>query len=1078
MAFIPTDLYLSSGTAGIFNYWTPSVTKFDSSTFYNWEQDNEPLYDLDERTSLLWDRAGNPIQDGFSGIAGKVFVVSANATFAVNSNSNGMVFRNLSSVLNVLPSRITYPIIIEVASYGDLGDLVLKNIKIDESVPGAGLEIVNRAFGRSTHASEALFNGTTVSAVSSTDLYNSIINSSSIYLSTVVTSSVTDPRWATNRGWISPIPLGYTNYGFGSGYINFNAGLIVDTLNKIKFAPYTATQDATVPSDYFRVSGADGNTYYSSNGIAANNVNCFAAIYGNYLNKVKIENCAGPIYIRNFCVDGGGSTSGVSLAHTTQTGFDITNSKVTLENSFALRCKENGFKFVNSDITVRRGLFAVRNYALSTTSARDTSVTGIGLNSINSVITIEDQTTPITVSGLDIPIHTMFNNIGIKLVNSHLLGKGSLPASSILTASEAPILIQTLCNTECGMHLENSVYKHKGITQASQNYNGIRAYNSMLELPMVVASYNQGIGFEAVNSIIIKNPNTVKVDQSDKFKDISWNIEQFTYGYNGQHLVLNNSQLLYKKTDSTPDKMGTTLFYGVLGVNNVNGTRTHKSGIIVKNNSYADFVQTKIQTLNINTDTYYNSAAVFGTCINVAKNSKARFLGSKSGPTVLLGANEYGTNTAAAVATENSELEFAGVTFIGQAGVDALVEKNSVVKFNPQRTDEGNLDVSGWNLSDGTNHTKVELHSLRACLVADDNSTIVMEDLGDIHSFWPASQTSSMDYNQDNSLNTSAYTASGYLQFYPNGQDEDIVDNQGTRFNLSSTTINTPNDRLFTAGSREFFLVNYKSATASSDILAFSTGGMCVRAVNNSNVKVNNVHFPAGWENCRGIYYDTSATFCERLRIWNICDSSKLHAAYCSVSGLYPSLAGYRGPSSVYVSGASITASGAPAGTPDTGILSVLDYYGASGANLGTNYGPFRLYMSPSGRAKFLTTNASDSGIVYQVLSQGYNPSATCSTISTELSSIYSDITTAKFYYVSSMLDDSYANRIRLDESAADTFANARHNAIQKSGRVPLVTIYRSRNSTSTGSQAFDAGYDKFGNGFKSSEIFDLRRDN
>ena len=1078
MAFNATDLYLTSGTAGIFNYWTPTVTKFDSSTFYNWEQDNEPLYDLDERTSLLWDRAGSPVQDGFSGITGKVFVVSANAAFDVTSNSSGMIFRNLSSVLNVLPSRITYPIIIEVASFGDLGDLVLKNIRIDDSVPGAGLEIINRVFGRSTHASGAIFNGATVSAVSSTDLYNTIIDTSSIYLSTKVTSSTTDPRWATNRGWIAPIPLGYSNYGFGSGYINFNANLIVDTANKVKFSPYTATQDATIISDYYKVSGADGNTYYSSNGIAADTVNCFAAIYGNYLNKVKIENCTGPIYIRNFCVDGGGSTSGATLAHTTTNGFEITNSKVVLENSFALRCKENGFKFVNSDITIRRGLFAIRNYALSTVNLRDTSKTGIGLNSINSQITIEDQTTPITVSGLDIPIHTMFNNIGIKLVNSQVLGGGSAPASATLSASASPTLVQTLCNTECGLHLENSVYKHKGITQASQNYNGIRAYNSMLELPMLVASYNQGIGFEAVNSVIVQNPNTVKIDQSTNFKDVSWNIEQFTYGYNGQHLVLNNSQMLYKKVDSMPTKMGTTLFYGVLGVQDTNGTKNQKSAILIKNNSYADFVHAKIQTLNVNVDSYYDNQAVFGTCINVSKNSKAKFLGSKEGPTVLLGANTYQTKTAAAYASENSELEFNGNTLIGQAAVDVLAEKGSSVKFNPHRDDDGNLDVSGWSLNDGNNHTKVELHSLRACIVVDDNSSVAMEDLGDIHKFWPTSQTSSLDFNQANTFGTSAFTSGGYIQFYPNGQDEDIVDNQGTRYNLSSTTINTPNSRVYSAGSREYFLANYQSVTASSDILAFSTGGMCVRAVNNSNVKVFNVHFPTGWENCRGIYYDTSATFCERLRIWNICDSSKLHAAYCAVSGLYPSLAGYRGPSAVYVSGSYVVASGAPVGTPDTGIKSVLDYYGASGAELGTNYGPFRIYMSPNGRAKFLTTNASDSGIIYQVLAQGYNPSSTCSTISNDLSSIYADITTAQFYYVSSMLDGSYVNRIRLDESAADTFANARHNAIRKSGRIPLVTIYRARNSTSIGSQAYDASYDKFGNGFKSSEIFDLRRDN
>jgi hypothetical protein len=76
------------------------------------------------------------------------------------------------------------------------------------------------------------------------------------------------------------------------------------------------------------------------------------------------------------------------------------------------------------------------------------------------------------------------------------------------------------------------------------------------------------------------------------------------------------------------------------------------------------------------------------------------------------------------------------------------------------------------------------------------------------------------------------------------------------------------------------------------------------------------------------------------------------------------------------------------------------------------------------------------------------------------------------------MVDAGFATRVRLDESAADVFANAKHNALAKSGRVALTTVYRSKSSTEMGSQAYDAPSYGRGKGFKSSEIFDLRRDN
>lgn len=1079
MAFIPNDLYLASGTVGVMNSWTPNVTKFDSSTFYNWEQDNEPLYDLDERTEYLWERVGYPVQDGFSGITGKVFVVSADAAFAAGSDSSGIIFRDLSTVINVLPNPITYPIIIEVASFGNLGELKLNNIKVDESCPGAGLEIINRNFGRTTQASGAFFSDTATN-VSSGDLYNTLTTTSSIRIGVPVASAVADARWAQNRGWVSPLGVGYSQYGIGRTYLNFNAQTLV-TANKIKINTYGSTQDTTITNyDRSVVSSYEGTTFYNSNAnaIATDNVRCFASIYGNYLTKVKVDNCTGPIYIRNFCVDGGGSTSGASLAHSTDAGFEIINSNVVLENSLGIRCSSEGFKFINSNVIIRRGLFAARNYPLLTASTRDTSKVGVGLLAKNSVIDVQSQSTPVLVSGIDIPLHFSYNDIGIHLVNSELKGGDFKKTSGDFNADFSTNILCVNSNTSCGIKLDNSVYKLNAMANVAVNYDGFQLVNSVAEIPMLNVAYNQRTGLDAVNSVIVQNPKNIKVNKSDYLYDNTWQVEQFTFAANGQHLVLDNSKLTYVKENDMPSKFGTSLFHNSLGYNQLGVLSVHKPSIELKNNSYAQFINCKIQQINNTapfTISYRKNDAIFGACVRATNNSKAHFLACKTAPTILLGTNDYQTKTALAYAESNSELEFNGNTFIGQGAIDVLVDNNSSVKFKPHTEETGLLDVSSWTLTDEDNHTKVELHSTRSCLVADNKSYILMQDLGHINYFWPASQTSSVDFNQD----TSALTCSGYLQFYPNGQDETAVTAQATAVETINANINTINGRLYDPATRKYFAVNYKDAAASTTIATHSTGGMCVRALNGSKVRVFNVMFPAAWNQCNGMYYDVSSNSdCDKLRIWNICDSSELEAAFCSVSGMYPNLTGYKGPSAIYLSGAGIPASGAPSSTPDTGRLSVLDWYGPSGANLGSNYGPFRLYFSPKNRAKFISTNASDSGIVYQMLSQGYNPSSTCSTISNSLSSIYSDITTTAFYYVSAMQDAGFATRITLDESAADIFANAKHNAIAKSGRVALTTIYRSRSSSEQGSQAFDGVNYKYGKGLKSTQIFDLRRDN
>ena len=64
-----------------------------------------------------------------------------------------------------------------------------------------------------------------------------------------------------------------------------------------------------------------------------------------------------------------------------------------------------------------------------------------------------------------------------------------------------------------------------------------------------------------------------------------------------------------------------------------------------------------------------------------------------------------------------------------------------------------------------------------------------------------------------------------------------------------------------------------------------------------------------------------------------------------------------------------------------------------------------------------------------------------------------------------------------LDESAAKTFANSQNASLGNSGRPRKVTLFRSRNQNSRGSEAY-TGDLKGTIGFKSASVFDLKRDN
>lgn len=1089
MAFIPQDLYLTSGLVGSINNWQESVTKFDSSTFYNWEQDNLPIYDLEDRTDYIWERIGYPIEDGFSGIPGKMFVVSANYQFPVGKDSSGIVFRNLSSVINTLPNPITYPIIIEVASFGNLGELNLNNIKIDDSCPGAGLEIVNRAFARSKFGPAATPSAIYISAdpsVSSVMIKDMFHSASAMALSAAVLSATTgDSRLNNNnRSWIVNFP-----YGSQSSPVTINSLLsqkpifsYKDTsfdqniaVNKFAIQEYGATEDLTITANDISITNNILGTTINRPAML-NQSNVAVLSYGNYLSNVKISNCDGPIYVRNFIVDGGLDTTGLGLVHSTETGYNIVNSDIVLENCMAVRCSKHGFKIINSTVDVRRAIVGARIYDVSTGGqARTTNTNGIGLYAENSLINfVPVSTAYVQYSGVDFISQFAFNDVGIELNNSKIMGGNSI--TSIFTPASGPTMIQSMYNTKTGVVLNNSILDHKGGLEVFNNSYGIIANNSQLNLPLLTVEYNQNIGMQAYNCDVKLNPELIKPAVGNSYRNtVTGAYKQFNFQLNSQHLLLDHSNLRYPDSSSLPTRIGNIEARYGFGTYSVGATRGHLPAIEVRNNSNAELVHTEIKTYQTNDSDFVQPG--FGTAISVHDGSKVCFKasigdGTTFGPTILTGPASLVAQKGSAVAwvSKNSQIEFNGNTLITQGGVDVLAEENSVINFNPHRKIGKNVNTSGWNLDNAANHTRVELHATRACLVVDNNSILNIEDIGSYAAYWPGALLGANDYDIT-TLENGPYTSAGYFQFYPNPEDDNI---------LVGAYVIPAGSYTYTNTVPGYFLTDYTNANSETAIGAFSKGGVCVKAQRGSKVNAINVNFAAGWYNTSGHFFDTSSGNCELLRIWNICQGSELEAAYLSVSSTYPSLTGYYGPSAVYLSGAGVPASGAPSSTPNTSSLSVLDFYGASGTRAAANYGPFRLYFSPHTQAKMLgyvsgtgAGGAAYYGAPYQMLAQGYNPSGNLIG-SSAFDAIYSGISTSAFYYVSAMLDPGYRNRVRLDESAADTFANARHNALGRSGRIPLVTIYRSL--TTPGGQQYDADLAGYGKGFKSAELFDLRR--
>ena len=1142
MAFNQDDLYLTSGTGQLINNWVDPVYKFDSSSFYNWEQDNLPIYDLEDRDDYLWEMAGFPA----SSTAPTVMLTVSDCGI-----DNKKVFASLSGAVEALPNTLRQPYIIEVCVSGELGDLRLENKEIVAS--GGGLEIINRGFakvmcgssaGLAVSAAMVNTNASAITTFSSIDTSNTISDAFCVgsqvrvgnkhatpftFFSQFNRTFVLPPEWSTAAGTSErtvAISTGFNDSGTISPVFSV-------TPNEFIVSPYT---DNSASSDITLWNFSPISPLSNQRDVVAGGTSTRATglLYANALSTVRVKNCSGKVYIRGFCVDGATQASLLTTgSQRTNIGYDIEGSDVVVENGTVTRCKHAGLQAVNSNVTLNRGFVATNNYELETVGGSEylnqkkVSMQTPGMKAVNSNITLSSALTADYGCPIDSPFSFTRNMVGVELQNSQVVTPtdyryGLNVAGETLTEvyGSETIVLQTFLNVNEGILAKQSLIELGSRLASFQNKVGVRLEDSTCKVQEVTIDHNQEGGLVSKGSTFNYNKNAQAITRIGPFDPLT------NFQANGQHVNLNGSQFIPTTTSGMDTIYKRLLFNGNhQKIQTVGGAANSLvPAVEITNGSYMNAVcPTSFGLVSITDSTQANYVTpTKGAAFSVTENSSLDLVGTESFATYVMGPALWSKQQrlAGLYAGKNSTIHIAGPTTIAQFGVDALAEDGSTIMIAPQSIG-GIVDTSGWGLSNGANHTKVQLHATRACLVANNNSNLVMENLGDYHKYWNSKYLDATDYATGNTANplgrfyTSGFYSDGSLQFYPNPLAEYAAGGVANKLNLENQAKYPTAAALITVDTEEFIPLPYNDIGSGGDeVSSLSYGGMCVRAIGGSTVKANNILFPAGWTNTSGPYYDASTIgLCDLVRIWNIADSSKLHASYLSVgnSTAYGGAIGhpqdlsafYYGPSALWTSDTGTGLSGAPSSTVDSSSASVLDSFGLGvetngelgyyGKTTHQNIGPFRIYVSVDPKANYLGYpkagsntyappvnpaafvsmgyNFPDSATLItgppkQLYAQGYDPSGDCSAINnvgdnwTNASSIYQDLgfsgyietlpldqqgenVASSFYYASEMITGDPQANIWLDESAMNTFANAKNGTLGTSGRKKLFSYYK-----------------------------------
>ena len=1191
------DFVTVAGGVKRYGYWNPFVSKFGPHSVYNWETDNLPLYDLEERTEYLWEK------EGWSGSslenAGMALIVvndgQANTVHEANR------FTSLQDAVDALPNVIRLPIIIEVLRAGDLGSLDLQNIKFGKN---GSLEIVNscridfRSLGNediTIQEEDTTSDFETYKAVDGTDLEGAMNGAVSKTTGLSLTSIGALPTIAGGsasvKGGAFAIPSGPSSAAHRQGkpfftiYDPDNATSEFFNANNLKIQDIGTdtswAKDATIATDDIipsmrRLSPDGGRTKAPVTGVLTN----------NKLRSIKVMNCDGPLYIRGFFVDGtlGSNNDTGAETYYDDYGIEITNSKkVVIENCASVRNKVGGLLAKNSDVILHRRFLSARNYVPTTQYRRNTKT--FGLKAINSDLTLSSDS---LCENIDAKFAFYANTYGLYLVNSNLNGvEGSNKTSAVMCAG----------NTDSGIYAISSDINFDTALDVFENRNGIKLRTSNLNISKIICQYNELEGLEARSSSVIYGEKTNYADLEETYIIDSINYDyDIGFSHNGNHNInLFESSMMPVYVTDMPTKTPSILIGPT--INNLiidkEGSDTNGSlfrSLIKLSKSNMDLIHARIGMPGSNGTSDYNAAhkvsiaadngfATQHAGVIDCENSKLNLLGTSNVATIITGPSNTSHRVNGIYVRENSSCRVSGPCGIYNFNTAFVVDKQSTLEFSPHQF-AGSLDyaLEYFNLDEPANHTNVEIRTLAQGLVVDNNSNLVMRDLGHSPSNWPLSIASSIDLDANYNTEMSSLFYGGSMIILPNMPGfAGAVD--GAALSMQQASYK------FTSG-RYLYTDTLLNTISDAGIRKHSKGGILVQAVNNSNVKVSNVNFITGGNNADDVFYDPEAggtAGCGDLRIWSFGTGATLDAAYLSVSGVYPSYAGYHGPKSVYYSSTDLAPAdvayrafrhfpygfsgnaeylegkafnqtlskddyigngydGSGGTSPYVSSLSILDYFGSgticSGTDptggtftnyvvaratarfgldgiddIATNYGtttaisrnywgasgfentgPFRLYLEPDPICQYYSYMNYDAATdtysagpendtrVYQTISQGYHLSGGVSgppdLLNTwrPLALYFNGAVEVSGYPDIAELVQPENYNVKLDESAAHTFANAKHCSLNFLGRPALVEIYRSSAApwgAIMDTSAIDAGN---GKGFKSPHSYELRR--
>ena len=900
----------------------PSVTMFDASTFYNWEQDNVPLHELKQRTDTLLRHAG--FNEG-----GKP---TGTVTYTLSSieDADIGIYDDMDSILDLIPKRLTYPVLVEICTYGKIPSFELADIVTE----GDGqLEIVNRQFSYSPGAklmmgSSVQGEGTYENVSFTTSAGNDDdVHSSKAYWNAYDASS---HRFGWNifdgDEWDTTGSRGFQSISNNSAsalktYACFTGGIIIGGPGCVGVSgyPYDVNNDSTIPSHDVSPSslsnlndtrgtrlGGERDSYTIATTRMTN------VLYGNHFTNINVRGCLGKITLRNLCVDGANYLYGDDLVHIGEYGFNISNSNIVLEHCAAMRCKRAGVFVKNSDVSIASGMTCYRNYEKESGSVRGflgNDEYGIGLHAVNSDInfaTINEAGAGFTNAAQPNergnPYNFAKNDVGIFLESSKLHG-GTLwngANSPLRTRGTANDLVTSFIRTfgnDVGLKMESSNITYLGILESFLNNTGIEANNSVLKLTQFDIQDNAIVGFNLDNSKLeygYKGDLLSGAAAGHNSNSIKEYKRSYTCSRNGQNLIIkNSSQVVPSNVGDLTTNLGSwggpgTSILAETGTLGLLGDYMHSVGatsrladmvdidscdlpaIVVKNGSFAEFVGLACAART-------DGASIKGACVAVTDNSKVAFRGSKHSWTALTCVPQNGFavdeqlrnwGTAGVLANNNSVVEFTGPTKISRFGVPVLAENGSTVKFGPPTIDgqETIMDLNRFpvsSLPDGANdvnHTKVELHSTRACLVANNNSNIIIKHIGgwanDDFQAWTTDTTMRSTNPDEADKSLSACTSAGYFRFFPNGFTSGNLERECIKL-ATNTSNQLRGVSLVTNGSTPS-----GTGLGKWNCTNFTDGGMCVRAVGNSTVDVNGVNFSFEYSpsSTSGVFYDFQGT--------------------------------------------------------------------------------------------------------------------------------------------------------------------------------------------------------------------------